>query len=94
VGLRRLFGRATARDPEAVARIKAAVSAALALPDPAAITVSEILCPDPACPDLETVILVMCPGEKTRAFKVKKPLDTVTEQDVQVALSSTSGADL
>jgi hypothetical protein len=54
-------------DPEDSARIKAWVRETLALPDDAVVTVSEIACTDPACPGLETVILVMRPGEKAQA---------------------------
>jgi len=88
--LGRLFGgRAGERNPEA-ARIKAAALGLL--PDGSSVTVSEILCPDPACPDLETVILVMRAGAKTRAFKIAKPIEAVTEQDVASALVPMKGA--
>jgi hypothetical protein len=48
--------------------------------------VNEIACTDPACPGVETVILIMRAGQKTRACKIQKPLDQVTEQDVVDAL--------
>jgi hypothetical protein len=83
-----LFRRREPRDAEAVGRIKAATARLLALPESTAVTVSEILCPDPACPDLETVILVMRAGEKAAAYKVRRPLADVTEQDLQEALVS------
>ncbi|AWN47976.1 hypothetical protein DK419_17945 [Methylobacterium terrae] len=50
------------------------------------LTVSEIVCADPACPGTETVILVMAPGARTRACKVGKALEAVTEEDVAAAL--------
>jgi hypothetical protein len=50
------------------------------------LSVNEIVCADPACPGTETVILVMCPGERARACKVGKPLEAVTEEDVAGAL--------
>ena len=83
-----LFGRREPRDAEAVGYIKEAVGRILDLPEDVSVTVSEILCPDPACPDLETVILVMRPGRKAAAFKVLRPLAQVTEQDLQAALVS------
>jgi hypothetical protein len=86
-----LFGRLGRREPRdggAAAQVKAWVIALLELPEAASVTVSEILCPDPACPDLETVILVMRPGRKTEAFKVRRPLAAVTEQDLQEVLVS------
>jgi hypothetical protein len=50
-------------------RIKGWVRTMLALSDETIVTVSEIACTDPACPGLETVILVMRPGEKAMAYK-------------------------
>ena len=73
-------------EPEAVARVKACVLDLLSPPAGTALAVNEIACLDPACPGLETVILVMEPGRKTRAYKVAKALDAVTEQDIREAL--------
>ena len=50
------------------------------------LAVNEIVCADPACPGTETVILVMVPGIRSRACKVGKPLEAVTEEDVAAAL--------
>jgi hypothetical protein len=69
-------------DREAVERVKALARAALGSPD-TAFAVNEIACTDPGCPGVETVILVMVPGSRTQAFKVQKPLDEVTEQDIR-----------
>ena len=71
----------------AVGRIKSCVRGVLALPAEAALTINEIACLDPACPGVETVILVMEFGRKTRAYKIAKALDAVTEQDVRDALA-------
>ena len=73
-------------EAEAVARIKAWALDALAPPAGTTLAVNEIACLDPACPGLETVILVMEPGRKTRAYKVVKALDMVTEQDIREVL--------
>lgn len=84
--LARLFGGRPKRDPEAVARLKAwALASGLVAAD-TAFSVSEIVCADPGCPGIETVILVMEPGRRTRACKIAKTLDAVTEQDVRDAL--------
>ncbi|MFN3674112.1 MAG: hypothetical protein ACK4VM_19590 [Bosea sp. (in: a-proteobacteria)] len=73
-----LFGKAGGPDKAAAAadaaRIKAEVRARLGLSESAAIAVNEILCADPSCPGTETVILVMNPGEKTRAYKAQMPM--------------------
>lgn len=89
--LRDLFGRGTPRDPDAVARIKAAARVMLGKED-CAVTVSEIACPDPGCPDCETIILAMPTGGGTKAYKIRKPLALVTEQDVREALVSVNEA--
>jgi len=73
-------------EAEAVARVKAWALNALAPPAGTALAVNEIACLDPACPGLETVILVMEPGRKTRAYKVAKALDMVAEQDIREVL--------
>nr|WP_246205672.1 hypothetical protein [Microvirga arsenatis] len=60
--------------------------AALRTSSDTAFAVNEIACNDPGCPGIETVILVMEPGRKTRALKIAKPLDEVAEQDILAAL--------
>ncbi len=73
-------------EADAVARVRAWALAALSPPPGTTLAVNEIACLDPACPGLETVILIMEPGRKTRAGKVPKALEAVTEQDVHQAL--------
>ncbi|RYE30825.1 MAG: hypothetical protein EOP23_17985 [Hyphomicrobiales bacterium] len=89
-----LFGKPEARrggDAKAEAkllseRLKAQVRDLLDLPEAAVIAVSEILCADPACPGNETVILVMKPGEKTRAYKLQMAMAEVTAEALAEAL--------
>ena len=84
--LKGAFGRPKP-DREAIERIKTWARQALQAGPDTAFAVNEIVCPDPACPGTETVILVMEPGAKTRACKVTKALDEVTEQDIVDALN-------
>lgn len=72
-------------DEDAMERIKGWTRAALSLGE-GALAVNEIVCADPACPGYETVVLIMAPGQRTRAVKVPKPLAEVTEQDIRDAL--------
>ena len=74
-------------DSEAAARVKAWTRAALGACADTAFAVNEIACTDPACPGIETVILVMEPGRKTRALKIAKPLDAVAEEDIRSVAS-------
>ncbi|MEI5667195.1 hypothetical protein WBO78_19755 [Bosea sp. CCNWLW174] len=85
-----LFGRdkREAAGADAAAQIKRQVRELLGLPENVVIAVNEILCADPACPGTETVILVMKPGEKTRAFKVQMGLAELTPEALAQALST------
>ncbi|SEG83021.1 hypothetical protein [Bosea lathyri] len=78
-----LFGKSSAdkaQAAQAANRIKAEIRELFGLPEAAAIAVNEIICADPACPGTETVILVMNPGEKTKAFKLQMALAEVTRE--------------
>ena len=83
-----LFRRSAQRkpEPEVVQRVKVWVMACLELAPETPVAVNEIVCRDPSCPGVETVMLVMRPGDKTRAYKVPKAIEDVTEQDVREAL--------
>jgi hypothetical protein len=83
--LRNAFG-GSRTDPEAVSRVKGWVHGILKAGSGTALAVNEIACTDPSCPGVETVVLIMEPGGKTRACKVQKPVDAVTEQDIREAL--------
>ncbi|RDI57109.1 hypothetical protein [Microvirga subterranea] len=83
--LRNAFGRPKA-DRAAIERVKDLARKALRAGPDASFAVNEIVCADPACPGTETVILVMEPGAKTKAYKVPKPLDEIVEQDIGAAL--------
>lgn len=82
------FGKRSERDNERVAAFKNQVREALALSDDAAVSINEIACADPACPVLETIVLVMQPGQKTRAYKVHGALDDLTGEDLKAALQT------
>lgn len=82
-----LFGRKKPRDEAALARIRAWSAAALGNPDGLELTISEVECGDPACPGLETFILVMRPGEATQAARIRKPIAEIAEADVGEAMT-------
>ncbi|MGO4403651.1 hypothetical protein AB4Z10_05215 [Bosea sp. RAF48] len=73
-------GDAKAEAKALAERMKVQVREFLGLPETAAIAVNEIICADPACPGSETVILVMKPGEKTRAYKLQMAMAEVTAE--------------
>jgi hypothetical protein len=74
---------------DAIARVKAWVVSIASLPADTSIAVNEIVCTDPSCPGAETIVLVMQPERKTRAYKVAKALDEVAEEDVRAAFEET-----
>ena len=67
---------------ETAARLKRTLSAALGLGADDTLAVNEIACPDPGCPDMETIVLVMRAGEPTRALRVRRPMADVDEADI------------
>ncbi|OYU49702.1 MAG: hypothetical protein CFE31_04950 [Rhizobiales bacterium PAR1] len=82
----KLFGKKPQRDEVALANIRQWVATALGDSAGLDLTISEIECPDPSCPGLETFILVMREGEATQAAKVRKPIAEITEADVAEAV--------
>lgn len=81
----------TARESEATTAIKAWVMSHLALPDDTVMAINEIVCNDPSCPGTETVILIMAPGQTTKALKIGRELAEVTQGDVVSALRDDGG---
>ena len=76
------------RDEAALGDLRRWAIAALGNPRGLELTISEIDCPDPACPGLETFFLVMREGEATIATKIRKPIAEITEADVVAAMKS------
>lgn len=67
-------------------RIRKWVGLALGDSPNLSLTISEIDCGDPACPGLETIILVMREAEATQAVKIRKPMEEIAEADVREAV--------
>jgi hypothetical protein len=64
------------------ARLKEALVSAFQLDPADALSVNEIACADPGCPDMETIVLVMRAGEPTRALRIRTPMDAVTADQI------------
>ena len=69
-------------DPEKARQLKDVVREAWALPEEVIISVMEVECMEPNCPDLETNIILMSDACEARLFKVYKPLAEVTSNDL------------
>lgn len=75
--------RARSAERAAVAAtLKQTLIASFGLGADDALSVNEIACPDPGCPDMETVVLVMRAGRPTRALRVRAPMDAITPDAV------------
>lgn len=44
----------------------------------------ELECHEPDCPPLETVVVVMEQGKKTRQWKFHKPIPGITAKDLEL----------
>lgn len=75
--------RARSAERSAVAAtLKQTLIASFGLGPDDTLSVNEIACPDPGCPDMETVVLVMRAGRPTRALRVRAPMDAVTPEAI------------
>ena len=64
------------------ARLKGEIAPHLGLGPDDALSVNEIACADPGCPDMETIVLVMRVGQPTRALRIRKPMEAVDAADI------------
>lgn len=80
------FRKPPVRDKAQLGRIREWARAVLDDPPGLDLTISEVECPDPACPGMETFILVMREGQPTVAAKIRKPMAEIGEADVAEAL--------
>lgn len=72
--------------PEKTRQIKAWVRALRGLDETVVVSVTELACRDEGCPDIETVIGIMRPGETIETVRVHRPVAEVTRDDLALAL--------
>ncbi len=90
-----LFDSAPKLDLAATNRVKAWTRELLALGEDVALTVKELRCTEPGCPDVETVIGALFGPGRQRRWKVPAPAASVTrEQLASVSQSSRPKAEL
>lgn len=70
---------------EKTRQIKTWVRDAYALGESVVLSVTELSCREDGCPDTETLIGIMRPGEKIETIRVHKAIVDVTRHDVGVA---------
>ncbi len=69
--------------PEKTGQIKEWVRMRHGLGDDVVVAVTELACRDDGCPDIETVIGIMHPGEKIETIRVHKPIVDIERDDVK-----------
>lgn len=73
---------------EAIDRIKRVARTSLALPEDAGVSVSELSCREPGCPDTETVVAILRAGEAPQVYRFHKPIVEVEDSDLLEAFAS------
>ncbi|TIL40325.1 MAG: nitrate reductase [Mesorhizobium sp.] len=68
--------------PEKTSQIKVWVRKACGLDDDIVVFVTELVCRKDGCPDIETVIGIMRPGEKIETIRLRKAIADVTSHDL------------
>ncbi|RWK63840.1 nitrate reductase [Mesorhizobium sp.] len=68
--------------PEKTSQIKVWIREARGLDDDVVVSVTELVCRKDGCPDIETVIGIMRPGEKTETIRLRKAIADVTSHDL------------
>ena len=71
--------------PEAIDRIKAATRGLLKLSDDTVVSVTELTCRDPGCPDIETVVAILIAGKTPRTFRFHKSIPAVEPAELAAA---------
>lgn len=72
--------------PQAVQELKLQARNLLGLSDEVTVSVSELSCREPGCPDVETIIAILREGESPRIARVHRPIPDVTLDDLKAAL--------
>lgn len=73
---------------EAIDRIKATVRTVLDLPDDVVVSVTELACREPGCPDIETVVAILSAGRKPLTVRFHKSIPDITDGDLNAALGT------
>lgn len=88
------LGRRTQRAgyPQAIQALKLQTQALFGLSDDVTISVSELTCRDPGCPDVETVVAILRQGEKPVIARIHKSILDVTPDELMAAFDPTRRA--
>jgi hypothetical protein len=65
--------------------VKVWIRAAYDLPPDTVVSVNEVRCGEPGCPDLETVVGVFLPGQPPTRLRFSGPLESLRAEDIVAA---------
>jgi hypothetical protein len=71
--------------PQAVKQLKLQTQKLLGLPDDVTISVTELSCREPGCPDVETVVAILREAEKPTIARIHKTIPDVTPDELKAA---------
>ncbi|WP_063627827.1 hypothetical protein [Bradyrhizobium sp. WSM3983] len=71
--------------PQAVQQLKLQTQKLLGLSDEVTISVSELTCREPGCPDVETIVAILREGEKPTIARIHKSILDVTLDELKAA---------
>lgn len=72
--------------PQAVQELKLQTRKLLGLSDDVTVSVSELTCREPGCPDVETLVAILGDGEKPMIARIHKSIPDVTLDELKAAL--------
>ena len=71
--------------PEAVQRVKQQTQKLLDLSEDVTVSVTELSCREPGCPDVETVVAILSEREKPCVARFHKSIPDVTAEELKTA---------
>ncbi|MGY3487972.1 hypothetical protein ACVW1C_005855 [Bradyrhizobium sp. USDA 4011] len=72
--------------PQAVQELKLQTQKLLGLSDDVTVSVSELTCREPGCPDVETLVAILRDGEKPMIARIHKSIPDITLDELKTAL--------
>lgn len=91
IGGFRLGKRRSDEEAGARAALKDRIGARLVLGENDVLSLSEIVCHDPGCPGIETVVLLLRGGHKPRAYKMAMAMADIGDAEIEAACRALRG---
>ena len=88
-----LSARQPSRSSELRKRLKEQVARVMALAPDVGVSITEISCGSPGCPDSEIVVLILREGAPTQAAKLHGAMDAISDQAIVEAFAARAAED-